>query len=324
MPAGPASNVFRCSILLTFLFSWAASLLLPEIPADVRMTTFEKNRPFPDRECNSTGWSSLHHGALAHQYSEMLVRMQGKRVLFGGDSLMDMVYHPFICSAAAFGWSISDVPVGLWGSRADESAGTQAKMFTKENHKPIVVAYMRFYNYHVGMDNIKPVDVFRFPLKPPNFDVVFLNMAHNAMFTRSPKLVQDLTNELIRHANEATHIGRVVFLGHPPQHFKTETGEYNGPETGDCACHNRAALERQQIFQHNSLVEAEVAKDNERSDGKCAFANPWSYYADLCGLHGHLQGQGWGSGDIDCTHFPEDAVAKHAPFLEDLLATAGV
>ncbi|CAK0834190.1 unnamed protein product, partial [Prorocentrum cordatum] len=132
------------------------------------------------------------------------------------------------------------------------SAGTQAKMFTKENHKPIVVAYMRCYNYRAGMDNIKPVDVFRFPLKPPNFDVVFLNMAHNAMFTRNPKEVQDLTNKLIRHANE---------------HFKTETGEYNGPETGDCACHDRAALERQPIFQHNSLVEAEVAKDNERSDG---------------------------------------------------------
>jgi len=335
-----ASCSLRCAILLTFLCRWGASLLLSQDPlqkvSDNDMTedtsqkiSEEYMRPFPDRGCNSTGWRRLlEPGALRDQYENMLVRMQGKQVMFGGDSLMDMVFHPFMCSAAAFGWDISEMPIGKFGSRADGVAGTLAKMFTKKNHKPIVVAYMRFYNYKVGMDNVKTRDPFHFPLPSPNFDVVFLNMAHNAMLNANDhvntKLVKGLVNALIRDAYEATNVGRVVFLGHPPQHFKTETGAYASAETGDCMCHDKAALERQPVFEHNSLVEAEVTKDKERSDGKCAFASPWSNYANLCRVHGHLFGKAWEPGAIDCTHWREDDVANHAPFLKDLLATAGI
>ncbi|CAK0850743.1 unnamed protein product [Prorocentrum cordatum] len=141
------------------------------------------------------------------------------------------------------------------------------------------------------MDNIKPVDVFCIPLTPPNLDVVFLNTAHNAMFTRIPKEVQDLTNESISYAHQATNIGRMVFLGHPPQHFKTETGENGCPEIGDCVCHDKAALLRQPIFEHTSLVEAEVAKDNELADRKCDVASLWNSFADSCGHHGNLHGK---------------------------------
>jgi len=121
--------------------------------------------PFPDRDCGSTG-SRLLHGGLRDQYEDMLVRMQGKRLVFAGDSLMDMVFYPFVCSADALGWNSSVVPVGEFGSRADSSAGTVAKMLTKKNHEPIVVAFMRFYNYNYGDANVKSGDPFHFRSHP--------------------------------------------------------------------------------------------------------------------------------------------------------------
>jgi len=330
-----ASGSLRCEILLAFLCRWGASLLLSQDPSQTDMRTSETDvrtkevymRPFPYKGCNSTEWRRLlEPGAVRDQYENMLVRMQGKRFMFGGDSLMDMVILPIMCSAGIFGWDISkDLLIGEFHSRADESASTLAKILTKKDHEPIVVAYMRFYNYKFGLDNVKPRDVFFFPLTPPNFDVAFINMAHNAMFRQTPKNIKAIVGALIHHAHEATNVGRVVFLGHSPQHFKTETGEYAGAEVGDCMCHDKAALERQPIFEHNLIVETEVTKDKERSDGKCSFANPWSYYENLCRVHIPLElSHSWEKGAIDCTHWLEYEVAIHAPFLKDLLATAGI
>jgi hypothetical protein len=262
----------------------------------------------------------------------MIVRMQGKRLLFAGDSLMDMIFHPFVCGAVATGWQMSAVPVGTWSGRAERSAGCMAKMFTKENHKPIVMGFMRFYNYGIGDGSVKIDDVFQFPIQDgsPNFDVLLMNMAHNAMFSKGKKSDKGLAKDLITRANRATHLGRVVFLGHPPQHFKTESGAYAGPESGDCMCHDKAAMEKQPIWANNHIVEREVKTDNhcqwgkDCDYGKTAFASPWDYYLDKCTTHGHLYGHAWEEGKVDCTHWLECDVAAHAPFLKELVAIAGL
>lgn len=65
-----------------------------------------------------------------------------------------------------------------------------AKMFTKEHHKPIVMGFMRFYNYGIGdVGSVKLDDVFHFPIKGENkhFDVLLMNMAHNSMFPQTKK-----------------------------------------------------------------------------------------------------------------------------------------
>jgi hypothetical protein len=276
-------------------------------------------------QCDETGWRLLDHGELREQYGDMIVRMQGKRLLFAGDSLMDMIFHPFLCGAVATGWKLSDVPVGEFVTPADISAGCMAKMLTKKDHKPIVMGFMRFYNYVAGEGSVELDDVFRFPITPPEFDIIFMNMAHNAMMFRwERRQVRKLVSQLISRAHNATNVGRVVFLGHPPQHFKTKSGAYAGPETGDCMCHDKAALEKQTIFRHNQFVQALVSKDNEGSGGvwgKCVFADPWSYYMDKCETHGHLHGHAE-QGTVDCTHWLESDVAAHAPFLKDLVAIA--
>jgi len=321
-----AASALRCEILLAFLCRFGASLVYSGDPDTRFLDQDQLLFPMDWMGCNETGWRLLDHGVLREQYEDMIVRMQGKRLLFAGDSLIDMIFHPFFCGAVATGWQLSDVPVGSFGTRADSSAGCMAKMFTKENHKPIVMGVMRFYNYAFGDGSVKLDDVFRFPITPPDFDVVFMNMAHNAMFLQSPKNNKDLVNKLISRAHHATNVGRVVFLGHPPQHFKTESGAYAGPEAGDCMCHDNSALEKQPIFGHNQIVEIEVTKDNARSgaDGKCAFASPWSYYTDKCKTHGHMYGHAWQPDKVDCTHWLESDVASHAPFLKDLVATAGL
>jgi len=335
-----ASCALRCAILLAGLCRFGAGLLYSGDPgAEVVAGRHMVNRSdeegfFPwetDKDgCAHPGWQELRkHGSIRTEYMGMIERMQGRRFLFAGDSLMDMVIYPLWCSAKTLGWQVSEIPVGSFGGRADYTSGGTAKMFTKENHSPIVMAFMRFYNYKVGDGNVKLDDVFHFPITPNNFDVVFMNMAHNAMFSQDWKVNQQLVNQLMSRAHAATNVGRVVFLGHPPQHFKTETGSYDSPEMGDCMCHDKAALEKQPIFRHNQCVEIEVNKDNARSgaDGKCAFANPWSYYADKCRNHGHLSKDGahaWNVGKTDCTHWFEDDLHTHTEFLKYLVATAGL
>jgi hypothetical protein len=275
-------------------------------------------------QCNETGWRLLDHGDLHEQYEDMIMRMQGKRILFAGDSLMDMVFHPLVCGAVATGWQMSAMPVESWNSsKTETSAGCMAKMFTKAHHPPIVMGFMRFYNYGIGdVGSVKYDDVFHFPIKGGNnnFDVLVMNMAHNAMFEATKKDVRQLTNNLISRAQRATNVGRVVFLGHPPQHFKTESGAYAGPEHGGCMCHDKAALEKQPIFVHNQLVQKQI----RIAGGKFAFANPWDFYTDKCTTHGHMYGHAWEEDKIDCTHWLECDVASHAPFLKNVVATAGL
>lgn len=134
-----------------------------------------------------------------------------------------------------------------------------------------------------------------------------------------------LANKLIYRAHHATNVGRVVFLGNPPQHFKAESGEYAGPEAGECMCHDRAAMQKQPIFAHNEIVRKEVRKENERSaDGTIAFASPWGFYADKCTTHGHMYGHAWNEDKVYCTHWLECDVASHAPFLKDSFVIAGM
>merc|ERR1740121_1233911 len=101
-----------------------------------------------------------------------------------------------------------------------------------------------------------------------------MNMAHNSTYSQTKKEIKKLANKLIYRAHHATNVDRVVFLGHPPQHFKTESGAYAGPEHGDCMCHDKAALEKQPIFVHNQLVQKQI----RTAGGKFAFANPWDFY----------------------------------------------
>jgi len=320
----------RCAIVLALLCRMGASLIYS---GDPRYRISEQDTwqyPEDRAQCNETGWRLLDHGDLRGQYADMIVRMQGKRLLFAGDSLMDMIFHPFVCGAVATGWQMSAMPVGTGApceGREEKTAGCMAQMFTKENHKPIVMGFMRFYNYKRGRQgDVNLDDVFRFPIKGENsnFDVLFMNMAHNAMYPpQDRRYDQKLANQMITSAHRATNVGRVVFLGHTPQHFKTESGAYTGPETGDCMCHDKAAMEKQPVFGNNQILQDEVRNENARSDadGKIAFASPWDYYADKCTSHGHLYGH---SSDVDCTHWLDCDVASHAPFLKDLVATAGL
>jgi len=319
-----AYRALRCAILLACLCRLGASLLYSGGPNN-RVSEHDKF-PWPeDRiQCNETGWRLLDNGELREQYEDMIVRMQGKHFLFAGDSLMDMIFHPLLCGAVATGWNIQAMHVGEWTSRAKDSAGCVAKMLKKKDHKPIVMSFMRFYNYEVGEGSVTLDDAFHFPILGgfQNFDVLFMNMAHNAMFDQTKKSIKALAKQLIDRAQKATNIGRVVFLGHPPQHFKTESGAYAGPESGPgCMCHDKAAMERQPMFAHNHIVEKEVRNHNTRSDagGKIAFASPWDFYADKCDIHGH-----GGKLQVDCTHWLAVEVATHAPFLKQLVATAGL
>jgi hypothetical protein len=301
--------------------------------------------PEEDPVCGPAVWGERG----AREYGEMFSQMQGKRVAFAGDSLMDMVVFPFLCSAPALGWSVVDEPVGKIPSRSDEEARILAKRLTKPGMEPIVVAHMRFWHFLRGERNVKVEDPFNIPLTPPTFDVLFLNMAHSAL-DWPPQETWGLSLRLLLQADrEATHIGRVVFIGHPPQHFDTPSGGFEGPQSVGvpCACRDEAALEQQRAFRNNAFLEAVVegtARGSQwpynelcRSDlslckaykksrpNVSRYANPWHDYKDLCARHlKSPMGAGTEFHSVDCTHFPYDDYELHAPFLKKMLDIAGL
>jgi hypothetical protein len=258
---------------------------------------------------------------LIREYGEMFSRMQGKRVAFAGDSLMDMVVFPFLCSAPELGWSSADEPVGNFSGRADDEAWVLAKRFTKPGMQPIVIAHMRFWNFVQGEKNVKVSHPFNIPLTPPTFDVLFLNAAHNAL-DWPEKDFSWLAARLLRQAElEAAHFGRVVFIGHPPQHFDTPTGQYKGAQSVPCVCRDDAALEQQAAFKNNAILEKLVKGHPDIS----RYVSPWHDYKDWCMKH-PLQEMGGNSvwHSVDCTHFPYDDYEMHAPFLKKMLGIAGL